>query len=82
MKDGVFGIKNRTRDAAEVPMLGLVTVVGMCIAGIAFCIVFLVAVCLERRRYLVCYVVREKSEEMHPAVPRMRETIRAIGQAA
>jgi hypothetical protein len=63
-------------------MLGLLTMVGTCIAGIAFCIVFLVAVCRERQRYLVCYVVREKSEEMHPAVPRMRETIRVAGQAA
>ena len=63
-------------------MLGLVTVIGMCIAGIAFCTTFLIALCLECRRHMVCYVVREKLEEMRPAVPETNRTIRAIRQAA
>jgi hypothetical protein len=63
-------------------MLGLVTVIGMCVAGMGFCTTFLVSICLERRRHVVCYVLREKREEVHPAVPRPSEQEFAIGHAA
>ena len=61
-------------------MLGLVTMIGMCVAGISFCTIFLVAVCMERQRHVVCYVVREKGQERPRVVS--SEKVFAIGQAA
>ena len=63
-------------------MLGLVTVIGMCVAGMGFCTTFLVSICLERRRHVLCYVLREKLEEVRPIVPRPTEQLFAIGRAA
>ena len=63
-------------------MLGLVTVIAMCVAGMGFCATFLVAICVERRRHVVCYVLREKREAVRPLVPRPAEQVFAIGHAA
>jgi len=63
-------------------MLELVTVIAMCLAGMGFCTTFLVAICLERRRHVVCYVLREKPEQVCAIVPRTAEQVFAIGHAA
>jgi hypothetical protein len=63
-------------------MLELVTVIGMCVAGMGFCATFLVAICRERRRHVVCYVLREKREQVCRMVPRPAEQVFAIGHMA
>ena len=63
-------------------MLGLVTVIGMCVAGMGFCTTFLVAICIERRRHVMCYVLREKRAEIRHAVSVPSEQLFAIGRAA
>ena len=63
-------------------MLGLVAMISACAAGAIFGIVFLVGMGVERQRYTVCHIVREKAKPAAPALEPAGEVFHAIEQVA
>ncbi len=63
-------------------MLATLLVVGVCLAGTAFCLRFLIALQRECQRSLICYVMRlqDEAEQLAPSKP--PRGLRARAQAA
>jgi hypothetical protein len=60
----------------------LAVLVGVCLASTAFFIRFLIALRVERKRLLVCHVVRLRTESEVFAIPRPRVGIHVRAHAA
>jgi len=63
-------------------MLATMIIVGVCLAGTAFCLRFLIALQRESQRSLICYVMRLEDEIEELAPPKPPKSLRVRAHAA